>query len=147
MVRTVTRRANRTSTVTSQVRVVRTIGRGGVVSIISLHAVLRPAAPSPRRISEDAQPVRDSGLNPLYARDLHPAPVPFIVIDALMWFVGLWAASALRLEPLALSFGLSLDGAGTPLLGLLVLTAIAVAVYTLLGRAVRLHQGRHLVGS
>ena len=117
------------------------------MSIISLHAVLRPAASSPRRISEDGEPVRDADLDPLYDRDLHPAPVPFIVIDALMWFVGLWAASALRLETLALSFGLSLDGAGTPLLGLLVLTAIAVAVYTLLGRAVRLHQGRHLVGS
>ena len=117
------------------------------MSIISLHAVLRPAASSPRRISEDGQPARGAGLNPLYDRDLHPAPVPFIVIDALMWFVGLWAASALRLETLALSFGLSLDGAGTPLLGLLVLTAIAVAVYALLGRAVRLHQGRHLVGS
>ena len=117
------------------------------MSIISLHAVLWPAASSPRRISEDGQPIRDAGPDTLYDRDLHPAPVPFILIDALMWFIGLWAASALRLEALALSFDLSLDGAGTPLLGLLVLTAIAVAVYTLLGRAVRLHQGRHLVGS
>ena len=47
------------------------------MSIISLHAVLWPAASSPRRISEDGQPARDAGLNPLYDRDLHPAPVPF----------------------------------------------------------------------
>jgi FlaA1/EpsC-like NDP-sugar epimerase len=83
----------------------------------------------------------------LYDRDLHPAPVAFIVIDSVMWFLGLWAASALRLETLALSTGLTLDGTGTPIFGLLVLTAVAVAAYTLLGRAVRLHQGRHLVGS
>jgi len=117
------------------------------VSIISLHAVLRPAAPGPRRLGEDGRTVRDVDPDPLYDRDLHPAPVPFIVIDSVMWFLGLWAASALRLETLALSFGLTLDGTGTPVVGLLVLTAIAVAVHTLLGRAVRLHQGRHLVGS
>ena len=47
------------------------------MSIISLHAVLWPAASSPRRISEDGQPIRDAGPDTLYDRDLHPAPVPF----------------------------------------------------------------------
>ena len=115
------------------------------MSIISLHAVLRPAGPSTRRGAHEGDP--DAERDSLVDRDLHPAPVPFIVIDSVMWFLGLWAASALRLETPSLSFGLALDGAGTPLFGLLVLTAIAVAVYTLLARAVRLHQGRHLVGS
>ena len=107
------------------------------MSIISLHAVLRPAGPSTRRGAHEGDP--DAERDSLVDRDLHPAPVPFIVIDSVMWFLGLWAASALRLETPSLSFGLALDGAGTPLFGLLVLTAIAVAVYTLLARAVRLH--------
>ncbi|MCT1908742.1 nucleoside-diphosphate sugar epimerase/dehydratase [Brachybacterium paraconglomeratum] len=117
------------------------------MSIISLNAVLRPAAPGPCRSEKTGQTLRGAERKEILDRDLHPAPIAFIVIDSVMWFLGLWAASALRLETLALTANLTLDGSGTPLVGLLLLTAIAVAVYTLLGRAVRLHQGRHLVGS
>lgn len=117
------------------------------MSIISLHAVLRPAGPSSRERTEEGAAHLDAEQGALYARDLHPAALPFIMIDALIWFIGLWAASGLRLESPALSLGLTLEQAGTPLLGLVVCTAAAVAAYTLLARAVRLHQGRHLVGS
>lgn len=117
------------------------------MSIISLHAVLRPAGPSPRTRTREGEPSTDVDRDSLFARDLHPAAVPFIVIDSLMWFIGLWAASGLRLETPALTLGFTLDGKGTPLFGLLLCTAVAVTAYTLLARAVRLHQGRHLVGS
>ncbi|WP_010550853.1 nucleoside-diphosphate sugar epimerase/dehydratase [Brachybacterium paraconglomeratum] len=117
------------------------------MSIISLHSVLRASSTRRRGAVGEGELSAGAAQNSLHGRDLLPAPALFIGVDAVMWFVGLWAASALRLETLSLSFGLSLDGTGTPVLGLLVLTAIAVTVYTLLARAVRLHQGRHLVAS
>ena len=117
------------------------------MSIISLQSVLRSAAPTRReRIARGESPTTVDRAS-LIARDLHPAALPFMIIDSASWFIGLWVASALRLETPQLTLELTLDGNGTPLLGLLVCTAIAVAAYTLLARAVRLHQGRHLVGS
>ncbi|GAP78006.1 MULTISPECIES: nucleoside-diphosphate sugar epimerase/dehydratase [Brachybacterium] len=117
------------------------------MSIISLHSVLRASSTRRRGAVGEGALSAEAAQGSLYGRDLLLAPPLLIGVDAVMWFVGLWAASALRLETLSFSFGLSLDGTGTPVLGLLVLTAIAVTVYTLLARAVRLHQGRHLVGS
>ena len=117
------------------------------MSIISLQSVLRSAAPTRReRIARGESPTTVDRAS-LIARDLHPAALPFMIIDSASWFIGLWVASALRLETPQLTLELTLDGNGTPLLGLLVCTAHAVAAYTLLARAVRLHQGRHLVGS
>lgn len=117
------------------------------MSIISLHSVLRASSTRRRGAVGEGELSAEAAQGSLHGRDLLLAPPLLIGVDAVMWFVGLWAASALRLETLSFSFGLSLDGTGTPVLGLLVLTAIAVTVYTLLARAVRLHQGRHLVGS
>lgn len=117
------------------------------MSIISLHSVLRASSTRRRGAVGEGELSAEAAQGSLHGRDLLPAPALFIGVDAVMWFVGLWAASALRLETLSFSFGLPLGGTGTPVLGLLVLTAIAVTVYTFLARAVRLHQGRHLVGS
>ncbi|WP_301471242.1 nucleoside-diphosphate sugar epimerase/dehydratase [Brachybacterium sp.] len=80
-------------------------------------------------------------------RELQPASFAFAVVDALVWFGGLWIASGLRLETPALSSGVSLGGGATPFLGLLVCAGVAVLAYTVLARLMRLHQGRHLVGS
>ncbi|WP_394216101.1 polysaccharide biosynthesis protein [Brachybacterium vulturis] len=80
-------------------------------------------------------------------RELQPAALPFALVDALVWFVGLWIASGLRLETPAISAGLAIDGRATPFFGLLICVGFAVLAYTLLARTLRLHQGRHLVGS
>lgn len=71
----------------------------------------------------------------------------FALLDALLWFVGLWIASSLRLESLTLTRGVVLEGDGIPVGGLLACAAVAVMVYSTLSRALRLHQGRHLAGS
>ncbi|MFI8777955.1 polysaccharide biosynthesis protein [Brachybacterium paraconglomeratum] len=65
----------------------------------------------------------------------------------MLWLVGLWIASGLRLESAALSRGMTLGEGATPVGGLLVCAAIAALAYTLLARLLHLHQGRHLVGS
>ncbi len=80
-------------------------------------------------------------------RELQPATISFLLIDALIWFGGLWIASGLRLETPAVSDSLTIEGKATPFLGLLVCSAAAVLTYTILARVLRLHQGRHLVGS
>lgn len=80
-------------------------------------------------------------------RELQPATISLAMVDAALWFVGLWIAAGLRLETPALSAGFALDGRTTPFFGLLIGAAIAVAVYMLLSRVLHLHQGRHLVGS
>lgn len=83
----------------------------------------------------------------LSARDLRPAAFTFALIDAQIWFLGLWIASALRVESPALSASFTLQGDATPFYGLLLCAGSAVLLYTVLARLLRLHQGRHLVGS
>lgn len=80
-------------------------------------------------------------------RELQPATLPFAMVDAMVWFLGLWIASGLRLETPALSAGVWIDGRATPFFGLLICAAVAVLAYTLIARMLHLHQGRHLVGS
>lgn len=82
-----------------------------------------------------------------WTRELPPATLSLAVVDAVVWFVGLWIAAGLRLETPALSAGVTLDGRATPFFGLLLCAGIAVLAYTALARTLRLHQGRHLIGS
>ena len=72
------------------------------MSIISLHSVLRASSTRRRGAVGEGELSADAAQNSLYGRDLLPAPALFIGVDAVMWFVGLWAASALRLETLSL---------------------------------------------
>lgn len=89
----------------------------------------------------------EAALPGLASRDLRPAAITFALIDAQIWFLGLWIASALRLESPALSASFTLQGHATPFFGLLLCAGSAVLLYTVLARPLRLHQGRHLVGS
>lgn len=89
----------------------------------------------------------DSGESPAVGRELPLVTLRFAMLDSLLWFVGLWIASSLRLESLELSRGFALEGDGAPLGGLVVCAVVAVVVYSALSRALRLHQGRHLAGS
>ncbi|MBB5832723.1 nucleoside-diphosphate sugar epimerase/dehydratase [Brachybacterium aquaticum] len=117
------------------------------MSIDSLRTVLRPVGlPSAMRaLAEGATRGLDRAA--LRVRDLHPSAVALVLVDAMLWIVGLWAASGLRLETPALSRGLTLGEGATPVLGLLICAGIGVLAYTVLARFLRLHQGRHLVGS
>jgi FlaA1/EpsC-like NDP-sugar epimerase len=117
------------------------------VSSNSLRSSQRPAGlPSvTRALGESATKGLDRAA--LLVRDLHPSTAALILTDAMLWLVGLWIASGLRLESAALSRGMTLGEGATPVGGLLVCAAIAALAYTLLARLLHLHQGRHLVGS
>lgn len=98
-------------------------------------------------LGEDRRLVHRAEKRSAGIRELQPTSLSLAMVDAALWFVGLWIAAGLRLETPALSAGFVLDGRATPFFGLLVGAAIAVIVYTILARVLHLHQGRHLVGS
>jgi FlaA1/EpsC-like NDP-sugar epimerase len=116
-------------------------------------AVVAPAGnerPLPARDEHADRPAASPDVPVAAAQrigELPPAALTLAVVDAGVWFLGLWIASGLRLETPALSGGLTLDGRETPFVGLLLGAAIAVLAYISLARVLRLHQGRHLIGS
>src|SRR5690625_7171320 len=111
------------------------MGRGPMTAF-SLREPLRSA----RRAETGTGSMPERRL--MSAQELQPASVTFAVIDPLAWLCGLWIASGLRLEPAALSAGISMAGQATPLLGPPVSAATATVGHTLLPRTLSLHHGR-----
>src|SRR5699024_9342609 len=69
--------------------------------------------------------------------------------DGLTWIVAFFLATGLRLDTFAWAGVLSLSEAGhaTPLFGVLTLGCAAALLHAALGRIVRLHHGRAIIGS
>lgn len=137
---------SRRRTAAARVRTLRSVFVQEEPATLPAASIAVPAVPAPGP-AEQQGPTVPALQAAVGIRELQPATLSLALVDAVVWFVGLWIAAGLRLETPALSASITIDGKATPFFGLLLCAGISVLAYTVLARTLRLHQGRHLIGS